>query len=68
LAAVCTGATWLTFIVLEFLREREHRRAAAMGSFTSTGCMFGIGMCIGGLLELAALVFLILHCIAQGAG
>lgn len=37
-----------------------------MGSFTSTGCMFGIGMCIAGLPELAGLVFLILHCVAQG--
>jgi hypothetical protein len=28
--------------------------------------MFGIGMCIAALLGLAALMFLILHCIAQG--
>ena len=66
LSAVCTGAAWLTWVVLEFLREREHRRYRAAGSFTSTQWMVAIALCIAAPLLLAAVVFLVLH-LAQWA-
>ena len=68
LMGVCTGAAALTFVVLELLREREHRRYAAMGSFTSTQWMVAVALCIAGPLLLAAVVFLILHVLCWASG
>jgi len=68
LMGVCTGAAALTFVVLEFLREREHRRYEAMGSFTSTQWMVAIALCIAAPLLLAAAVFLVLHLLGWASG
>lgn len=60
LATVCIVATVLTFVGMEWLRHRSYLKHRDSGFVPSTQGIVLVGLFIAGILEVAAVLFLIL--------
>ncbi|MEO6809682.1 MAG: hypothetical protein ABI353_11275 [Isosphaeraceae bacterium] len=60
LAAVCIVGTFLTFAIVGWLRHRSYLKHRGSGFVPSTQEIVVVGLFIAGLLEIAAVLFLIL--------
>lgn len=66
-AAICTGAAFLTFVVLEIARHLQHRKYRDSGFVPGTQHWCMVATMLAGLFELAAIVMLVLWLIQRGA-